>query len=82
MALNEMLGDRESFVELGGRGGGVLRVVCVEAAIKFDTGSDGIKRLVSGRFEQVRVFFLRVVFFCGRRKSMHSNLYVISFCKI
>lgn len=65
-----------------GEGGGVLRVVCVEAAIKFDTGSDGIKRLVSGRFEQVRVFFLRVVFFCGRRKSMHSNLYVISFCKI
>lgn len=43
----------------------MLRVVCVEAAIKFDTGRDGIKRLVSGRFEQLtgsRVFFLRVVF--------------------
>lgn len=25
MALNEMLGDRESFVELGGRGGGGVK---------------------------------------------------------
>lgn len=47
----------------------MLRVVCVEAAIKFDTGSDGIKRLVSGRFEQVRVFFLRVVFFFAEEGS-------------
>lgn len=28
MALNEMLGDRESFVELGGRGGGVKGGLC------------------------------------------------------